>query len=46
MWKQTLTLAAPAVLSIWMSASPLQANGPDEISFNLGQSQVCSMPGG
>jgi hypothetical protein len=35
MLKQTLTLAAHAALSIWMSATPLRANGPDEISFNL-----------
>jgi hypothetical protein len=35
MLKQIVMLAAPAALSVGLSVSPLKAEGPDEISFNL-----------
>ena len=35
MLKQLFALAAPAALSIWMPASLLRAEGPEEITFNL-----------
>lgn len=35
MSKQLTILAAPAALSMLMAVSPLKADGPDEISFNL-----------
>jgi hypothetical protein len=35
MLKQLLTLAAPAVLNLLIPVSPLMADGPDEISFDL-----------
>jgi hypothetical protein len=35
MLKQLVILAAPAALSVWLSVSPLKADGPNEISFNL-----------
>ena len=35
MLKPYLTLAAPAVLSLFLGVSALRADGPDEISFNL-----------
>jgi len=35
MLKQLFALAAPAALTIWMPASLLRAEGPEEITFNL-----------
>src|SRR5215472_5787713 len=35
MLKQIVMLAAPAALSVGLSVSPLKAEGPDEIGFNL-----------
>jgi hypothetical protein len=35
MLKQLSVLAAPAALSVFLSVTPLRADGPDEISFNL-----------
>jgi hypothetical protein len=35
MLKNLAGLAAPAALTMWMAVSPLHADGPDEISFNL-----------